>query len=91
MIAGLGPATLEVLKFCVLLIGLLAVFQVGFPLDLQVGCTDDQVVNAFSWRHNLEALPILGEFQVLLVLVVEHEIALGEFGFDLDCAVPQVA
>jgi hypothetical protein len=29
-------------------------------------------VNAFSWRHNLEALPILGEFQVLLVLIVEQ-------------------
>jgi hypothetical protein len=91
MIAGLGPATLEVLKFCILFVGLLAVFQVGFSLDLQVGSTDDQVVNTFSWWHNLEALPILGEFQVLLVLVVEKEIALGEFGFDLDCAVPQVA
>lgn len=71
MIAGLGPATFEVLEFCILLIGLIAIFQVSFPLDLQVGSTDDKVMNAFSRGHDLEALSIFGEFQILLVLVVE--------------------
>jgi len=71
MIAGLGPATFEVLEFGILIVGLIAIFQVGFPLNLQVGSTDDQVMNTFSRRQNLEALSILGEFQILLVLVVE--------------------
>ena len=34
MIAGLGPATFEVLELCILLIGLIAIFQVGVPLNL---------------------------------------------------------
>ena len=71
MIAGLGPATFEVLELCILFIGLIAIFQVGFALNLQVGSAYDQVVNTFPRRHNLEALSILGEFQILLVLVVE--------------------
>lgn len=71
MIAGLGPATFEVLELSILLIGLIAIFQVGFTLNLQVGSTDDQVMNAFSRWHNLEALSILGEFQILFVLIVE--------------------
>ena len=91
MVGALRPSSLEVFYLCILFLRLLTVVDVALPLQLKIGCSNNQVMDWFRCWYKFKTLIVRLKLNVLFELIVEEKVALGEFWFYSQSAVPCVS
>ena len=87
MVGALRPSSLEVFYLCILFLRLLTVVDVALPLQLKIGCSNNQVMDWFRCWYKFKTLIVRLKLNVLFELITEEKVTLGELGLHSQGAV----